>query len=596
MNHTYAQLDTFYQNKIENYTLAVHQLKNKINFIALLRALFFIAWLYLLYQYFYTHQQALLWLSFLGLAGFLALISTHAHFNNKRQIFQNKLWLAKNEWNVLHENGNAFDDGSEFVLNEGYFVDLDIFGKHSLFHLLNRTTTWLGKQALYQHFRNPMLQKEKIEAYQSAIQTYSQQYALIEEWIASALLHKNESTEHITALEQWMKQYIPFKNRTYFNRIRFVLPAFSIIALFYTLDTGNYTLLSVCIVLNWLHVFFVGKHNGMAFANIGKQQEVLQTYSRLFKIFTHVPANNDAILQRTITISNEASKSISKLSFIANLIHQRSNLLATTLLNSLLMYDVHCAVLLNSWHNAHQSKLKGWLETIGEIEYLNSIALFAYNHPTFVYPGIKAEGLSITALNIGHPLLSAKQMVTNSFQFEEAGVLLVTGSNMSGKSTFLRTIGCNLLLAEMGAPVCAANFLFTPMYLFSCIRISDSLQENTSYFMAELQKLAYIKTQIATNYPALILIDEILRGTNSADKYEGSAEFILQLIQQPCIVLFATHDLKLNTLEESYPNDITSYCFESTIENNHLIFDYVLRRGIAQNKNATFLMKKMGII
>ena len=167
---------------------------------------------------------------------------------------------------------------------------------------------------------------------------------------------------------------------------------------------------------------------------------------------------------------------------------------------------------------------------------------------------------------------------------------------MSGKTTFLRTIGVNLLLAQCGAPVCATSFSFSPMKLLSSIRISDSLQENTSYFMAELKRLQQIIIELETNEPALVLIDEILRGTNSEDKTHGSEQFIRRLLQYQCVCLFATHDLTLGKLEDEMPALISNYCFESTIKDDELYFDYTLQKGIAKNKNASFLMEKMDII
>jgi len=172
----------------------------------------------------------------------------------------------------------------------------------------------------------------------------------------------------------------------------------------------------------------------------------------------------------------------------------------------------------------------------------------------------------------------------------------VTGSNMSGKTTFLRTIGVNLLLAQCGAPVCAASFSFTPMQLLSSLRVSDSLQDHTSYFMAELKKLQQIIHRLQKGIPALVLIDEILRGTNSEDKTYGSEQFIRKLLQYHCLSLFATHDLTLGKLEEEKPDAVRNYCFESIIEDGELHFDYRLQRGIARNRNASFLMKKMEII
>ncbi len=187
-------------------------------------------------------------------------------------------------------------------------------------------------------------------------------------------------------------------------------------------------------------------------------------------------------------------------------------------------------------------------------------------------------------------------MSNNITMGKNSKLLLITGSNMSGKTTFLRTIGVNVILAQCGLPVCAETCSFTPVHIYTSIRISDSLQEHTSYFMAELKRLSEIKAAISSGEPSLVLIDEILRGTNSDDKYYGSSKLVKQLIQYNCLTLFATHDLKLSELEHEHKNEIENYCFESRIENDHLLFDYKILKGVAQNKNASFLMKKMNII
>jgi DNA mismatch repair ATPase MutS len=205
--------------------------------------------------------------------------------------------------------------------------------------------------------------------------------------------------------------------------------------------------------------------------------------------------------------------------------------------------------------------------------------------------------MEIQAMNLSHPLISKGKRIANNISIGALNkVLLITGSNMSGKTTFLRTIGVNLVLAQSGLSVPASHFSFSPMQIFSSIRISDSLQESTSYFMAELKKLSAIKMGVKNNPASLVLIDEILRGTNSEDKYFGSAQFVKEMLALNCITLFATHDLKLSELEMEYPNIVVNYCFESIIENNELSFSYKIQRGVAKNRNASFLMKKMGII
>jgi DNA mismatch repair ATPase MutS len=228
---------------------------------------------------------------------------------------------------------------------------------------------------------------------------------------------------------------------------------------------------------------------------------------------------------------------------------------------------------------------------------LNSLSAYAFNHPSYCFPELDEGSQRIIAASMAHPLISEYEAVPNDLEMDGKNkLLLVTGSNMSGKSTFLRTTGINLVLAQCGAPVCATKFLFSPMRILSSIRISDSLQEHTSFFMAELKRLKEIITALETHQPALVLIDEVLRGTNSSDKTHGSQALIKKLIRYNCLGLFATHDLSLSELESVYPDAVGNYCFESRIENDELIFDYKVKHGVAMNKNATFLMQKMGII
>src|SRR5690606_17581719 len=251
---------------------------------------------------------------------------------------------------------------------------------------------------------------------------------------------------------------------------------------------------------------------------------------------------------------------------------------------------------LEKWKEGNATQLFEWLAAVHETEVVVSLATFAFNHPGYFFPRVNHER-RLSAKGLGHPLLPEEVRVVNDITLDQkSSVMIVTGANMAGKSTFLRSLGVNMVLALAGAPVCANEFDCPFVDLRSGMRTADSLKENQSYFYAELDRLKSIMDELRRGTPLFILLDEILKGTNSNDKQAGSIELVKQLVNYPCLVVIATHDLVLGELANSFPDRIANYSFEATIENDHLSFDYKLKRGVAQTMNATFLMKKMGII
>ena len=198
---------------------------------------------------------------------------------------------------------------------------------------------------------------------------------------------------------------------------------------------------------------------------------------------------------------------------------------------------------------------------------------------------------------MGHPIIHPKKMIPNNFSMEGVcQTIIITGANMSGKSTFLRTIGVNMVLGMSGAPVCAHKMKFKPVVVFSNMRTTDSLFDDESYFFAELKRLKFILDEVDKGKEMLIILDEILKGTNSVDKLYGSQKLVQRMVSQKCTTIIATHDLKLTEIEKEFPQEISNRCFEITIENDEMQFDYQLRDGVTTIMNASFLMKKMGII
>jgi len=240
--------------------------------------------------------------------------------------------------------------------------------------------------------------------------------------------------------------------------------------------------------------------------------------------------------------------------------------------------------------------LPQWFEVIAEMDALVSLANSNYNHPRWITPKVSQSGYIFNAEDLGHPLIDESRCVSNSFQLtNQEQITIITGANMAGKSTFLRTVGVNLILASNGCKVCAESFEFSPIRIYTNMRTSDNLMNDESYFYAELLRLQSMLTLLRSGENLFVIIDEMLKGTNSVDKLNGSKELIHQLISLNTHGIVATHDLGLTELAQNIPA-IKNQCFEVQLHNDELNFDYKLTNGVTRTMNATFLMKKMGII
>jgi MutS domain V/MutS domain III len=532
----------------------------------------------------------------LFLIAFIILVKWNFRLNDKKRLLQKLHFINTNELGILNDQPNGFDNGLQFLSDTGYDHDIDVFGQQSLFHLINRTTTSHGTDQLASAMQHPLSAKPEIENYQEAVKILSQQSAIRQLLTAHGLLHE-EKEGNLHDIEAWLNTPNKLHDAGWVRLVRWILPACSIPALLFYLSTDNYIPLGLAVLACWLCIGLFIKYISFQHALLGKKQAILEQYASILKIFSGIQTGSSVLLKDIQADSTTAYAAIQKLSRLSGLLDQRMNLVVNIFLNSFLVYDLHCLYALEKWKQKNKGFFIQWIRCVGNIESLNSLATFAFNNPEFCAPVVLEQGPVIEATDLAHPLIPAKERVANDIELGITNKLaVVTGSNMSGKTTFLRTVGINLLLAQCGAPVCAVTFSFSPMHLLTAIRISDSLQLHTSYFMAELKRLQNIIQYLASGKPALVLVDEILRGTNSDDKSHGSEEFIKKIVTFNCITLFATHDLSLSRLEKDLPGIVANYCFESVIRDHELFFDYKLQPGIARNKNASFLMQKMDII
>ncbi|MCX6299304.1 MAG: hypothetical protein NTY72_09470 [Bacteroidetes bacterium] len=589
-------LQELYQQKITSNSNTIHLIKNKLLYVSISRMCAFLLLVFSIYQLLLHFQ--LVWLfTFLGsIIVFLALISWFIQLKNKEKYLIQLSIVYQNEIDCLNGKMNMFNNGSEFASGESFWDDLDIFQQDGLFHLINRSSTHYGLNSLANKLQYPLLNKAVILEEQIAIQTLSKQIPLIESIITTSLLHKTDYAS-LDAIFLWLNSANQLHKSVWIKFVRYAFPMMNIGLICYALITGKISFFGISFLLGIAQIGYYFKYLQENFGLLSNKEAILKQYAEILKLFSTIHTADSTVLNEYKENANQAYNAILSLSKISNRIDQRLNILIMTFFNPYFLYDIQNMWALEDWKIKYQHDLQKWMDTVAAIERYNSLAVYAYQNSDNIYPNVLDKELVIQATGLVHPLIQKQNRVSNNISIgQPEKLLLITGSNMSGKTTFLRTLGVNLVMAQNGLPVCATAFSFLPMNIFTSIRISDSLQENTSYFMAELKKLQALKKGVKESSASLVLIDEILRGTNSDDKYYGSEQFVKELIQFNCISLFATHDLKLSELETEYPNQIANYCFESSIVNEQLLFDYTIRKGVAQNKNASFLMKQMGII
>ena len=292
-----------------------------------------------------------------------------------------------------------------------------------------------------------------------------------------------------------------------------------------------------------------------------------------------------------------AAVSVRKLGKLIQAFDNRNNILVGFILNGLFLWDYQSISRLEKWKSDYKALFPEWLRMIGQVDAYVSLGNYAFNNPEFVYPSVSDNSGAFSAKNLGHQLIDEKKRVCNDFLLGKAGtVCIISGANMSGKSTFLRTVAVNFIVGMAGAPVCATEMSFMPARLFTSMRTTDSLSENESYFYAELRRLNLLKSKIEGGEQVFFILDEILKGTNSADKSTGSKLFLQRIIERKGTGLLATHDTALGMMEEEYPGIIINKCFEIEIYGDNIKFDYKIQDGITKKMNAVFLMKQMGIL
>lgn len=588
---------TFYASNIRSLDKAHKKLVEKRLGLAWLRLFCIIAIIAMLY-FLPFEWYLLLPITLLWLMGFRWLIlhdlTNKERINHNRQLYN----ICHTEVKALQHNFSSFDDGARHQPHDHVYAnDLDIFGKGSLFQFSNRTVSEPGSAQLAAWMLQPASTAD-ILLRQDAVNELSQK---IDDWQELQAFGKNDSIsfQSFKKLEAW-KHTDPSFAPAYFKWIRWILPLISVsvtvatIAGWLPMNVFYGTMFMMFLVAGWLE-----KKIKLIHDQLGKMVGELDTLS---KSIAHIESLKlESELLKTIQASyvsphQKASKSLASLKKILDRLDLRLNIVLVVPLNLLFLWNFQQTLFLEAWKKDHNADIRNWFLNLGILEALGSFAVMRFNHPQYSFPKISGEHFTIEATNMGHPLIPADKRVNNDIRLHPGEfIMLVTGSNMAGKSTYLRSVGVNSVLALAGAPVCATNFKVSSVQLLSSMRVADNLQESTSTFYAELKKLKTIIEKVNAGEKVFILLDEILRGTNSSDRHTGSEALIKQLIQHKATAIIATHDLGLAELEKNYPLALENFHFDVQVSGEELYFDYKLKPGICTSMNASILMKKIGI-
>ena len=532
---------------------------------------------------------------------FLWLIKLFSDHSRHKEFLGNLMLINHNEADALSGDLSAFDEGSSYIdIRHDFSFDVDLFGASSLFQYLNRTVTGYGRDILAGWLSDPFELAGNFAQRQKAISELAVKDKWRQQFMASGMGTPLEKSE-ISDLLQWIdtKEVIHYASFKAF--LNFALPVSAIVTLI-LLISGilPYHIFVFIFLINLLYITTGLKKINEVHNALTKKYNFLSSMYSLLMAFEDESFSSSELNKIKLNISGEtasAAYSVRKLGRLIQAFDTRNNQLVGIILNGLLLWDYQSISRLEKWKSEYRMLFPVWLEMVGQVDAYISLGNYAFNNPAFVYPEESENFDVFSATGLGHQLIDETKRVCNDFSLGKKGtVCIISGANMAGKSTFLRTIAVNYILAMTGAPVCAKNMKFIPGKLFTSMRTLDSLSDNESYFYAELRRLNILKSKIEKGDPVFFILDEILKGTNSADKSTGSKLFLQRVIAGGGTGLIATHDISLGNLESDYPGVIINKCFEIEIDGENISFDYKLRDGITQKMNAVFLMRQMGIL
>jgi hypothetical protein len=536
-------------------------------------------------------------IAFLFISIFGLLVRKHNKLKGAITLFENIRQINLEEIDRLTFNFDKLPQGLEFANDHhAYSGDLDLYGKNSIFQLLNRAQTAHGISTLTHWLENPA-DKLTIETRQNAAQELAGMVDWRQKVQAFGKLQKCKS-EQESHFWRWLSDPDQISdNRLYRIAPYLLIPATVVLLLSVLFGLIPISTMLVPVTISGILLFQIHKYSRDTYQMTTEGVHLLQSKENILRLIEGAQFNSpylQGLRNKLFDKAHPASANIMKLRKLLGWLNLRGNQIYH-LFNLAFLLDFIILEKVEQWRRDYRELVATWFETIGEFEALGSIAGYSYANEQYIFPSIRANSAGIKARGLGHPLIPPDQRVVNDFSIGSIGEIgLITGSNMAGKSTFLRTIGANAMLAFAGAPVCAKHMELSVFQIFTSMRTKDNLTENVSSFYAELLRLKALLDIINDACATMFLLDELLKGTNSHDRHLGAESLAKQLSKLNAFGLISTHDLQLSELKLA-SGRLKNYSFSSDIVDGEIIFDYQLHEGVCASTNASQLMANMGI-
>lgn len=582
----------FYENSINSHRDTLERINKKCSMYFYSKLLFFLLAVSSIIIWIYYSHNSIVWIyGTLCFISYLMIMYLDGKEIEKQNKINREIEIFSNEMQNLTGNFTNDNGASYISLSHPYTFDIDIFGEKSLFHRINRTITKEGSDILAKILSSVGCDKETIIQRQSAI---SELEKLDDFRISFQCIEKANNTEDSI-------DFAP-NSTCNINRLKWIMRlswGVTIAAIFYliaglfagiSLSEYFIALMSIISINGLIAVVFFYR-SGKIMNRLNSFITLAQRYSPIIRLCSQNKFESELLNNIQLKI-NEQRQSISKLYSMNELLKFRNNFIFWIIVNCFALLDIYVILKYYDWEKKHLINLPKLLQEIGNLDAFVSLSNYNFNHPLGTYPQFSDEG--IECKNIYHPFLKTTNVIGNDYIQAEHLISIITGANMSGKSTFLRAIGINLVLANAGCRVSAQKFLFNPQIkLFTSMRTQDNISMGKSYFNAEIDRMSQAIDYSAANNPTLLILDEVLKGTNSEDKLYGTLELLEFFYERNYMAMIATHDMGVTSLESKYGEiKFKNYCFEIEL-NNPITYTYKIKRGICKNRNASHILSHM---